>query len=343
MKSDSYEFEIQGVMVGRERRPYVLAEIGINHGGDVELAVEMILAAGESGADGVKFQTFKASERAHPEKAPDQYAIFKKVELDRDAHVRLREFAMERGIAFISTPFGIAEADMLAEIGVPAFKIASGDLTNHALLQHVGSLGRSVILSTGMSYMGEVCAAREMLLNAGCEHLAILHCVSRYPTEPEDLNLRAIESMLAEFPEVIGFSDHTMGIWAAPAAVGMGARFIEKHFTLDRTLPGPDHALSVEPGELKALVEAVRNTFHALGDGIKQPCPIELEKRHLGRKGFYAARTLEKGAIISADDIKISRPQGNVPATEYANIIGQVVLMDLAEGDEITRDSIGSG
>ena len=343
MKSDGYEFEIQGVMVGRDRRPYVLAEIGINHNGDIDLAGELISAAGESGADGVKFQTFKASDLTHPVKAPDQYEIFKKVELDRDAHVLLKDHAAKQRVAFISTPFGIPEADMLSDIGVPAFKIASGDLTNHALLAHVGSLGCPVILSTGMSYMDEVCAAREVLLNAGCEHLAILHCVSRYPTAPDELNLRAVVSMVDKFPEVIGFSDHTEGIWAAPAAVAMGARFIEKHFTLDRTLPGPDHALSVEPQELKNLVEAVGKVFDGLGDGIKQPCPMELEKRHLGRKGFYAARVLKRGEMISAGDIKISRPQGDVPATEYANIIGQMVLNDLTEGDEITRDSIGPG
>ena len=167
------------------------------------------------------------------------------MELDRDAHIRLKKVAMECGVAFISTPFGIREAQMLYDIGVPAVKIASGDVTNYPLLEFVGGLKLPVILSTGMSYLDEVAGAREVLINGGCEKLAILHCVSRYPTRPEELNLRSIETMLDEFPEVIGFSDHTEGVWAAPASVAMGARFIEKHFTLDKALPGPDHALSL--------------------------------------------------------------------------------------------------
>ncbi len=340
MQSVTCEFEIQGVRVGRECRPYVLAEIGINHNGDVGLGERMIRAAAESGADGVKFQTFRAVDLAHPEKAPEQYELFSKVELDREAHERLRDVARREGIAFISTPFGIPEADMLAEIGVPAIKIASGDVTNHPLLEHVGGLGLPVILSTGMSFMDEVRAAREIILKAGCEKLAILHCVSRYPTTPEELNLNAIRAMADEFPEVIGFSDHTQGVWAAPAAVAMGARFVEKHFTLDCNLPGPDHALSVEPDELKALVEAVGNVFRGLGDGVKQPCPKELEKRHLGRKGLYIAKDIDKGSVLGEADIRLSRPEGELGAPEFFGLIGRKTSRPMREGDEITLDAL---
>ncbi len=342
MQSDRFEFEIQGVTIGRELRPYVLAEIGINHEGDVDLAERLIRAAKESGADGVKFQTFKAADLAHPEKASEYYKLFKSVELDRDAYIRLMDVAKDIGIAFISTPFGIPEADMLAELGVPAIKIASGDVTNFPLLEHVGGLGLPVILSTGMSYLDEVKGARDVLLNAGCEKLAILHCVSRYPTTPEELNLNAIETLLNEFPEVIGFSDHTEGTWAAPAAVAMGARFIEKHFTLDRTLPGPDHALSVEPNELKTLVDAVGNVFDGLGDGEKKPCPKELENRHLGRKGLYASQDLEPGHVLIVDDIKLSRPEGEISATEFGDVIGRMVSNSMKQGDEITRKVLSS-
>jgi len=336
------KFEIQGVTVGREARPYVLAEIGINHNGDIDLAARMIRAAAESGADGVKFQTFKAADLAHPKKAPEYYELFRKVELDRDAHVRLRDIAWDAGVAFISTPFGVNEAEMLREIGVPAVKIASGDLTNRPLLAHVGGMGLPVILSTGMSYLDEVRRARDVLVKAGCDKLAILHCVSRYPVRPEELNLRAIETLSREFPDVIGFSDHTEGTWAAPAAVAIGARFIEKHFTLDRSLPGPDQSLSVEPGELRALVDAVGSVFSALGDGEKKPCSAELEKRHLGRKGLYASRDLASGTVLTAEDIKLSRPEGEIGAMELSNVLGKIVRVSISAGDEITPAALAA-
>lgn len=341
MPSERKRFEIEGVPVGRDERPYVLAEIGINHGGEVGLARRMIRAAAEAGADGVKFQTFRAAELVNPEKAPDQYEIFSKCELDGDAHIELRDFARANGVAFVSTPFSERDADMLAEIGVPAIKIASGDLTNHPLLAHVGSLNLPVVLSTGMSFLEEVRAAREMLLSAGCPSLAILHCVSRYPTAPFELNLRAIPTMLAEFSEVIGFSDHTQGIWAAPAAVALGARFVEKHFTLDRTLPGPDHALSAEPDELSALIRAVRSVFEGLGDGEKKPCEEELRKRHLGRKGLYASRDIPADTAISAEDVRISRPEGEIGAWALGFIVGRKTMQALKAGEEITWKGLG--
>jgi sialic acid synthase SpsE len=334
-------FEIEGVAIGREERPYVLAEIGINHGGDVSLAERMVQAAAEAGADGVKFQTFRAADLVNPEKAPDQYEIFSKCELDRKAHLRLRDVARAASVAFISTPFSERDADLLAEIGLPAIKIASGDLTNHPLLKHVGALGLPVILSTGMSYLEEVRAARDVLLSAGCPNLALLHCVSRYPTAPSELNLLAIGTMLQEFPEVIGFSDHTEGIWAAPAAVAVGARFIEKHFTLDRTLPGPDHALSVEPGQLALLVEAVRGVYEGLGDGEKKPCEEEVRKRHLGRKGLYASRDIAKGAVISRDDVKVSRPEGVIGAWALEVVLGKEACRAVKAGEEITWETVG--
>ncbi len=333
-----YEFDIQGVKVSRDSRPYVLAEIGINHEGNVDLARRLILAAADAGAHGVKFQTFNAADLAHPEKAPEYYDLFRKVELDRDAHILLRDIARDAGVAFISTPFGVSEAEFLAEIEVPAIKIASGDMTNYQLLNCVGGLGLPVILSTGMSFLEEVTGARDTLLSAGCDKLAILHCVSRYPTSPAELNLKSIVTLAAEFPEVIGFSDHTTGIWAAPAAVALGARFIEKHFTLDKAMPGPDHALSVEPAELKALIAAVNMVYDGLGDGEKKPCPVELEKRDQGRKGVYASRDLEAGAVLTENDFKLTRPEGEIKASEYAQIIGRVINGPLSEGDEITRD-----
>jgi sialic acid synthase SpsE len=337
----SSSFEINGVPIGRDNTPFILAEIGINHGGDVELAEKMIHAAGESGADGVKFQTFRADELVNRAKSPEYWELFSKCELNKDAHMRLRDAAKEVGLAFISTPFSYGDVDLLMEVGVPAIKIASGDLTNHPLLEYIGKLAIPVILSTGMSYLEEVRAAREVLLNSGCPDLVLLHCVSRYPTLPYELNLGAIRVLLSKFPEVIGFSDHTEGTWAAPAAVALGARFIEKHFTLDKTLPGPDHCLSAEPRELSIIVEASRNVFDSLGVGIKEPSDKELENRHLGRKGLYAARDITPGEVISACDVSIQRPEGEISAKELPLILGRVVSRQIAQGKPFMWESIG--
>lgn len=334
-------FEIDGVPVGRDERPYVLAEVGINHEGDIDLAIRMIRAASEAGADGVKFQTFRADTLVNREKEPEQWELFSKLELSDEDHLRLLSAAVDSGIAFISTPFGEEEADFLNSIGVPAIKIASGDMTNFPLLAKVGSFGIPVILSTGMSYMDEVSGSRQVLLNAGCRDFALLHCVSRYPTTPEEANLNSIVTMLNEFPEVVGFSDHTEGIWAAPAAVALGATFIEKHFTLDRTLPGPDHALSVEPGELKILVDSVRKVFDGLGSGIKEPCPEELKNRHRGRKGIYASHDLDEGTVLKREDLRISRPEGSIAAGRTGRVIGMKLARPVIAGSELVWEDFG--
>lgn len=341
MRSVAAGFEIAGVKVSRDSSPFVLAEIGINHNGNVEIAAELIRQAKQAGAHGVKFQTFKAEDLVNREKSPEYFELFRKCELDRPAHFYLKELADTEGIAFISTPFGEKEADLLNELGVAAVKIASGDLTNHALLAHVAGFRRPVILSTGMSDIREVRLARQVLIDAGCEKIALLHCVSRYPTKPEELNLNAIMTMCEEFPDVIGFSDHTEGIWAAPAAVAMGARFIEKHFTLDRKMDGPDHALSVEPSELRILVKSLQNVFKGLGDGLKEPCDEERKNRHLGRKGLYAAIDLVPGMVISREHVKLSRPQGEIQASELNEILGLKILSTILAGGEIKRESIG--
>jgi N,N'-diacetyllegionaminate synthase len=341
MKSGSRSFEIDGVAVGKDSRPYILAEIGINHGGDVLFAEKLIHAAAESGANGVKFQTFHADDLVSRSQSPQYWELFSKCELDRSAHEHLRGVARSVGLSFISTPFSFKDVDLLAEIGVPAIKIASGDLTNHPLLQYVGRLGLPVILSTGMSYLDEVREAREVLLSAGCSDLAILHCVSRYPTLPHELNLGAIKVLIGEFPEVIGFSDHTEGTWAVIAAVALGARFIEKHFTLDKRLPGPDHHLSAEPQELKTIVEAAINVFESLGLGIKEPTDQELKNRKLGRKGLYAARNIASGEKLAAADMKLLRPEGEIPASDMDIVVGRTATKNINEGDGLTWDVLG--
>lgn len=326
-------FEIEGVPVGRDRRPYVLAEIGINHGGDLDLAERLIREAARAGADGVKFQTFRADDLVSREKSPEYWELFSKCELGREAHVRLREVARSEKVAFLSTPFSFKDVDLLMEVGVPAFKVASGDLTNHPLLRYIGRLGLPVILSTGMSDLNEVREARHVLLDSGCPALAILHCVSRYPAQPGELNLRAIQLLLLEFPDVIGFSDHSEGIWASTAAVALGARFIEKHFTLDRTMPGPDHVLSAEPAQLEAIVQACRNVFESLGSGAKEPTADELTNRRLGRKGLYASRDIPQGTVVSMDDVVVLRPEGEIPARMLGAIIGKVSAVPIRKGE----------
>jgi N,N'-diacetyllegionaminate synthase len=341
MQSGSHEFIlINGVPVGREYRPYVLAEIGINHGGVVSLAEKLIKAASEAGADGVKFQTFTADDLVSREKSPEYWDLFKKCELDRSQHKHLRDVANDLGMAFLSTPFSFADADLLMDIGVPAIKIASGDLTNHPLLQYVGKLGLPVILSTGMSYLNEVRESREVLLDAGCPGIVLLHCVSRYPAQPEDLNLNTIRTLLNEFPDPVGFSDHTEGIWASIASVALGARFIEKHFTLDKNLPGPDHALSAEPDELRAIVDGSRKVFNSLGDGVKKPTDDELKNRHLGRKGVYASKDIAPGQVLCADDVKLLRPEGEIKAADLKNVIGKKTAKPLCKGDAVIWDGL---
>lgn len=337
----SGEFEIAGRLVGRNQPPYVLAEIGINHGGDTVLAERMIEVAAECGADGVKFQTFRADDLVNKKSAPEQWEIFSKCELDEAAHRRLKERADNVGVAFISTPFSYRDVDLLAGMDVPAIKIASGDLTNHPLLRYVGKLGLPVILSTGMSYLEEVSEAREVLIETGCPNLVLLHCVSRYPAQAEELNLRAIQVLASTFPDIIGFSDHTEGIWAAMASVALGARFIEKHFTLDKRMPGPDHSLSAEPHELKAIVETAKLVFKSLGEGEKKPTVLELKNRHFGRKGLYASRDLPPGHVIKPDDVRILRPETGIKAGELHIIIGRKVQRPLKEGEPFTWDIFG--
>jgi sialic acid synthase SpsE len=341
MQSGHHSFEIEGIPVGREVRPFILAEIGINHGGDVQLAERMVRAAARAGADGVKFQTFRADDLVSKDRSPEYWELFSKCELDKNAHIRLKDVACEQGLAFISTPFSFKDVDLLAEIDVPAFKIASGDLTNHPLLKYVGHFGLPVILSTGMSFMDEVRKSREILLESGCSDLVLLHCVSRYPTPPEELNLGAITALQAEFPEVIGFSDHTEGTWAAPAAVTLGARFIEKHFTLDRKMPGPDQALSAEPSELAEIAKSSRLVFESLGTGEKKPSEGELSGRHLGRRGLYAGRRISAGERIAPEDIRIIRPEGEISASDLWLVAGRTASRVIRDGEAFTWESIG--
>ena len=335
-----------GLRIGRRlidvgKPAYILAEIGINHEGDIGLARDMIDAAKSCGADGVKFQSFRAGDLVDKDASPEYYKLFKQVELSPKDHESLFKYCKKKGIDFLSTPFDFRMVDMLVELGVGAIKVASGDLIHYPLLKHIASRGMPVILSTGMSHLSEVDEARRLLYDSGCPGMVLLHCVSRYPAEPGDLNLLAMIHLADAFDEPVGFSDHSVGYIAAITAAALGASFIEKHFTLDKDLPGPDHKLSADLGEMKELVKGVRYAEKALGSGIKQPTKEELRDRHLGRRGIYAAKDMKKGAKLTKSNIKFTRPEGNIPAKLWHKLQGKKLSRNIRKGEPLDWGMMG--
>lgn len=315
--------------------PFVIAEAGVNHNGSAALAVRLVDAAADAGADAVKFQTFKAEtlataaapkaayQRRGTARGESQLDMLRKLELSEEGHRRALARAKKRGIAFLSTPFDEASADFLSRLGVALFKLPSGEITNHPLLRHVARKRKPVILSTGMSTLAEVREAVAALRRAGCRRLTLLHCVSNYPAEPKDANLRAMKTMADAFKTPVGWSDHTPGAVVSIAAVALGAAVIEKHFTLDKRLPGPDHAMSLDPKELKAFVGALREAASALGDGIKAPRPCEAPIRLVARRSLVLKSPLAKGTVIAAAHLSSKRPGTGLPPSRLASVIGR--------------------
>ena len=314
---------------------FVIAEAGVNHNGDVELAKRLVDVATEAGADAVKFQTFKA-ERVVSATAPkaeyqlqttdaaeSQLDMLRRLELSPEAHRELQAYCQERGVLFMSTPFDEESADLLDELGVPVFKIGSGEITNWPFLEYVARKGKPIILSTGMSYLSEVDEAVRVIHDAGCDQLVLLHCVSNYPADPADANLRAMQTMATAFRVPVGYSDHTPGIEVALAAVALGACVIEKHFTLDKSLPGPDHRASLEPNELHALVHGIRTVEKAIGYGIKQPKPSELDLMRAGRRSLVARSRIEIGQVINRNMLDVKRPGTGIPPSLIQLVIGR--------------------
>jgi N,N'-diacetyllegionaminate synthase len=285
----------------------------------------------------VKFQTFRTDalvSAAAPKAryqvettggAESQQAMLARLELGPDAHAMLRDHAVARGLVFFSTPFDEASADLLDRLGVELFKVPSGEVTNLPLLRHVAAKGRPVLLSTGMSTLDEVAAAVETIRVAGDPPLAILHCVSAYPAPVEDTNLRAMDTLRARFGRPVGLSDHTLGIEIALAAVARGAAVLEKHLTLDRALPGPDHRASLEPTDFAALVRGVRAIERALGDGNKRPMPSELDTRAVARRSLVAARSLPAGHRLTRDDVAIKRPGTGLAPADLEAVVGRTL------------------
>jgi N,N'-diacetyllegionaminate synthase len=315
----------------------IIAEAGVNHNGDICLARQLVDAAADAGADCVKFQTFVADKlvTTHAKKADyqiqtsgageSQHAMIRKLELTREMHEVLIGHCKSRGIRFFSTGFDPESIDMLVELGLNSFKIPSGEITNLPYLRHVGQYGNPVILSTGMASMDEVEAALDVLQQEGTplDSITVLHCNTEYPTPIVDVNLRAMLAIRDTFGVQVGYSDHTSGIEVAIAAVALGASVIEKHFTLDRNLPGPDHKASLEPDEFKAMVAAVRNLEKAMGDGIKRPSASELKNIPIVRKSLVATCAIREGEVFSEANLTVKRPGTGLSPMLWDEVLGQ--------------------
>lgn len=314
---------------------YVIAEIGVNHNGSVALARKLIDAAADAGADAVKFQTFDAADlvsatapkaeyqaRNMGEEGGSQFEMLRALELSDEQFAELLAYCNERGIDFLSTPFGPRQADFLAELGVHAFKIGSGDLTYHDFLAGIARKGLPIILSTGMSTLAEVGEALAVIQEAGDAPVALLHCVSNYPAEPASCNLAAMATMRQAFGLPVGWSDHTLGPAIGLAAVGLGARIIEKHITLDVTMEGPDHAASMEPEAFTEFVQGIRAVESAIGDGIKRPVAAELPTAAVARRSIVAVRDLPAGSLIGAEDVAVLRPGTGLAPSMLDVVVG---------------------
>ena len=328
---------------------FIIAEAGVNHNGSIELAKKLIDVASETGADAVKFQTFKAEKlvsknaqkAAYQKETTDaqesQFAMIKKLELDLDTHKELMTYCREKEIMFLSTPFDLQSITMLNDLGLKIFKIPSGEITNLPYLRAIGALKKEVILSTGMATMDEVSAAFSVLVEAGTpkKNITILHANTMYPTPMEDVNLRAMPNIGKTFDVAFGYSDHTLGIEVDIAAVAMGASIIEKHFTLDKTMQGPDHKASLEPHELKAMVQGIRNIELALGSEVKQPSPSEMPNMQVARKSIVAARKIKKGEILTAENLTVKRPGNGISPMQWDEVVGTFAQRDYEEDELI--------
>ena len=331
------------------KKVFIIAEAGVNHNGSIELAKKLIDVASESGADAVKFQTFKAEKLVskHAQKADyqkettdkneSQFEMIKKLELDSDTHKELMAYCKTKNIMFLSTPFDHDSIELLNDLGLEIFKIPSGEITNLPYLRHIGKLNKKVILSTGMADIGEIEDALDVLILAGTkkENITVLHANTMYPTPMEDVNLKAMVTIGNTFDVAFGYSDHTLGIEVDIAAVAMGACCIEKHFTLDKTMEGPDHKASLEPDELKAMVKAIRNIELALGSCVKKPSKSEIPNMKIARKSIVAKMDIKKGELLSENNLAIKRPGNGINPMRWDEIVGSIATKDYKEDELI--------
>jgi len=332
---------------------YIIAEAGVNHAGNADVAVKMIEAAARAGASAVKFQTFVPERVASPS-APraayqsrscgggGQLEMLRSLALGERDHRRLYAAARELGVEFLSTPFDESSAALLYSLGVPAFKVSSGDLTNVPFLRHLGRMGRPLILSTGMATLGEIEEALDAVSGGGANpaDVVLLQCASSYPASPDEVNLRAIEVLKGAFGTPVGLSDHTEGIHVACAAVALGASVVEKHFTIDRSLGGPDQSFSLLPDELARLVQGVREVERAMGSGHKRPSRDEGEMRVVSRRSLHAAREIPAGTRICESMIAVTRPADGLHPRHADDVVGRKARVGLSPGDPITWEVV---
>ena len=328
---------------------FIIAEAGVNHNGSVELAKKLIDVASASGVDAVKFQTFKAVnlvskkatkadyQKETTDAGESQFEMLKKLELDVNTHRELIAYCKVKEILFLSTPFDHDSIKLLDGLGLEIFKIPSGEITNLPYLRHIGSLTKQVILSTGMANIGEVEDALDVLIEAGThkDSITVLHANTMYPTPMEDVNLRAMVTLGKTFDVAYGYSDHTLGIEVDFAAVAMGATCIEKHFTLDKTMEGPDHKASLEPDELQAMVQGIRNIEKALGSSVKKPSPSETPNIKIARKSIVASSSIKKGEVFTEENLSIKRPATGINPMRWDEIVGTIAGKDYVEDELI--------
>ena len=335
------KIKIGNRLIGDFEPVFIIAEAGVNHNGDKKLAKRLIDLAAQSGADAVKFQTFHAenvvtkdAEKATYQKSTtasneSQFEMIKKLELPDTAFSELAAYAKKRGIIFLSTPFDLESVDLLEQVGVPAYKIPSGEITNFSIIKKIARKKRPVILSTGMASLGEVEDAFSCLHENGCNNIVLLHCTSSYPAPLHSVNLSAMIAMRSAFHVPVGYSDHTEGITIPIAAAAMGACVIEKHFTLDKSLPGPDHKASLNPDELKAMVQAVRDVEIARGSGIKALHKDEVEIRKVARRSIVASRDIQAKEILTERDFAIKRPGTGIEPRHLSSLLQKRARMNI--------------
>lgn len=326
---------------------FIIAEAGVNHNGDLNIAKKLIDKASESGVDAIKFQSFKAenlvtknAQKAQYQKEStsnqeNQFEMLHKLELSYRDHKELIKYCEYKGIMFLSSAFDLESIDLLNDLNIEIFKIPSGEITNLPYLKKIGLLNKKTILSTGMSTLGEVESALKILKENGSNDITVLHCNTEYPTPMEDINLNAMNTMKNAFKVEVGYSDHTLGIEIPIAAVALGATVIEKHFTLDKSMDGPDHKASLEPDELKLMVKSIRNIERALGHGIKKPTDSELKNKDMARKSIVANMDIKKGEVLSENNLYVKRPGTGISPIRWYEIIGRVAKRDFKEDELI--------
>ncbi|MFW6040847.1 MAG: N-acetylneuraminate synthase [Thermoplasmatota archaeon] len=342
---------INGVKIGKEQPVFTIAEAGVNHNGQMKVAKQLIDEAKKVGADAIKFQTFKAKdlvtkkcEMANYQKKnigeeKSQYEMIKERELSYEEFEELKRYCDEEGILFLSTPHTINAAEFLEHL-VPIYKIGSGDLTNIPFLEKIAKKGKPIILSTGMGTLGEVEEAVETINKVCNEDLILLHCVTNYPTPLDKINLRAMLTLRDAFKTLIGYSDHTLGISAPIAAVSLGAKVIEKHFTLDKSMKGPDHKASLESDEFKHMIEEIRQLEKGLGDGVKRPTEDEEEIKKVARKSIVAKEDISKDSVLEKHQLDIKRPGIGIKPKHFKKLIGKKARYDIKKDELITWDMI---